>query len=132
MPGVVNATGLSNQHDDIQLSVVRRMLDEGAKGFRGGINAGKYASICKVLKATATRDLQYLNPIEALLVSGGGRSTSYQVNFLTVGIDGIYLTCLIPFHNFIRTNSINDMSRFRNKRKLLFPSSIGLLGSDLS
>jgi len=63
-----------------QISVLKRMLYEGASGFKGGMNAGKYASICMVSKATATRDLQYLASIEALIVSGGGRSTSYEVN----------------------------------------------------
>jgi Fic family protein len=56
------------------------MLEEGPKGFQGGMNAGKYAGLCKVSKPTATRDLQYLAEIKAFLDSGGGRSTSYQVN----------------------------------------------------
>jgi len=63
-----------------QLKIIKRMLDEGPQGFKGGMNAGKYARIFNVSKATATRDLQYLTEIKALLVSGGGRSTSYQVN----------------------------------------------------
>jgi Fic family protein len=60
--------------------VVKKMLDEGPKGFQGGMSAGKYARICRVSKATATRDLQYLAALGALLVAGGGRSTIYQVN----------------------------------------------------
>jgi Fic family protein len=56
------------------------MLEEGPKGFTGGMNAGKYAGLCKISKATATRDLQYLAEIKAFQVFGGGRSTSYQVN----------------------------------------------------
>jgi Fic family protein len=64
-----------------QSTVLKRMLGEGAKCFQGGMNARKYAGICKVSKATATRDLQYLAAIEALVVTGGGRSTSYRVNF---------------------------------------------------
>lgn len=63
-----------------QLKLMTRMFDEGPQGFKGGMNAGKYVRICKVSKATVTRDLQYLTEIKALLVSGGGRSTSYQVN----------------------------------------------------
>jgi Fic family protein len=62
------------------LKVVKRMLDEGPKGFTGGMNAKKYSGLCKVSKATATRDLQYLAHIKAFLVTGRGRSTSYQVN----------------------------------------------------
>jgi len=69
-----------NQLNDRQLTAVRPMLDEVAKDFQGGMSARKYARICKVSKATATRDLQYLNSIEALLAAGGGRSTSYRVN----------------------------------------------------
>ena len=58
-----------------QLKVIRRMLEEGPKGFAGGINASKYGSITKISKATATRDLQALLIIEALipLGEGGGR-----------------------------------------------------------
>ena len=63
-----------------QLKVIKRVLDEGPEGFMGGINARKYVSIGKVSKATATRDLQYLLDIKAIIVSGGGRSTSYSVN----------------------------------------------------
>jgi len=63
-----------------QVSVLKRMLNEGASGFKGGMNARKYAGICKVSKATATRDLQYLASIEALISYGGGRSIGYRVN----------------------------------------------------
>lgn len=69
-----------NQLNERQLKIIKRMLDEGPEGFKGGMNAGKYTRICKVSKATATRDLQYLAEIKAVRVSGGGRSTSYQVN----------------------------------------------------
>lgn len=67
---------LSERH----LTVIRRMLEEGPKGFNGGMNARKYVSLTKISKPTATRDLQYLAEIKAFLVSGGGRSTNYQVN----------------------------------------------------
>jgi len=63
-----------------QLKVVRRMLEEGPDGFEGGMNARKYASITGASKATATRDLQDLAEKDILNVSGGGRSTAYQVN----------------------------------------------------
>lgn len=36
------------------------MLDEGHKGFEGGMNARKYVSLVQTSKATATRDLQDL------------------------------------------------------------------------
>lgn len=65
-----------------QLAVIKRMLEEGPKGFEGGMNAGKYVSISKASKATATRDLQELLEIGAfvLLGEGGGRSIKYKVN----------------------------------------------------
>lgn len=56
------------------------MLEEGEGGFKGGMSAKKYIPITKASKATATRDLQELVKIKALLQSGGGRSTGYQVN----------------------------------------------------
>lgn len=66
-----------------QLIVIKRMLDEGTKGFEGGMNARKYVGITKTSKATATRDMQYLLEIGAfILVGKGGRSTSYQINIM--------------------------------------------------
>ncbi|WP_153798265.1 Fic family protein [Foetidibacter luteolus] len=68
--------------NDRQLTVIKRMLEEGAGGFEGGMNARKYISIAKTSKATATRDMQHLLEIGAFALTGtgGGRSTSYQVN----------------------------------------------------
>jgi len=66
-----------------QLKMIRRILKEGPKGFEGGINAGKYVSITKASKATATRDLQDLLAKEVIKFLGesGGRSTRYELNF---------------------------------------------------
>lgn len=72
--------------NDRQLRVIRRMLDEGPKGFEGGMSAGKYGSIAKTSKPTATRDLQSLVDLGALVVTGGGRSTRYWLPF-SVGAD---------------------------------------------
>lgn len=71
-----------DQLNDRQITVIKRMLDEGTKGFEGGMNAKKYIGITKTSKATATRDMQQLLEIGAFILSGkaGGRSTSYQVN----------------------------------------------------
>jgi Fic family protein len=68
--------------NDRQLTVILRMLEEGAKGFEGGMNARKYIGLTKASKATATRDMQQLVALQAFKLSGnaGGRSTSYQVN----------------------------------------------------
>ena len=69
-----------DQLNERQEKVIRRMLEEGNDGFKGGMSAKKYMSITKASKATATRDLQELVKIKALLPSGSGRSTGYQVN----------------------------------------------------
>jgi Fic family protein len=71
-----------DQLNERQLRVVKRMLDEGAKGFERGMNAGKYAVLTKAAKATATRDLQDLLEKGAIILlgPGGGRSTRYQLN----------------------------------------------------
>ena len=65
--------------NDRQKKVVRRMLDEGHKGFEGGMNARKYVSLTGASKATATRDLQDLVEKEVFVPIGGGRSTRYEV-----------------------------------------------------
>lgn len=64
-----------------QLKVVRRMLEEGPDGFKGGMNARKYMAITQVSKATATRDLQQLQEMQILNAGiEGGRSTGYSLN----------------------------------------------------
>lgn len=62
-----------------QEKVVRRMLEEGHKGFEGGMNARKYISLTGTSKATATRDLQDLTQKGILQPIGGGRSTRYEI-----------------------------------------------------
>ena len=69
-----------NKLNERQIRVINRMLEEGPKGFEGGMSAKKYMAIAKTTKATATRDLQNLVEQEIFLVSGGGRSTRYEVN----------------------------------------------------
>lgn len=69
----------ANQLDERQIKAIRRMLEEGPQGFAGGMNAGKYAGITGVSKATATRDLQYLHDIGVLQRVGAGRSTRYDL-----------------------------------------------------
>jgi len=44
--------------NDRQLKVIRKMLEYGPEGFKGGMNARKYIGITRTSKATATRDLQ--------------------------------------------------------------------------
>ncbi|WP_432710301.1 Fic family protein, partial [Pedobacter sp.] len=69
------------QFSERQLKVIKRVLEEGPKGFEGGINASKYGAMTKVSKATATRDLQDLLAMGAIIPfgEGGGRSTRYQL-----------------------------------------------------
>jgi Fic family protein len=63
-----------------QEKVLNRMFEAGPGGFEGGMSAKKYVSITKTSKATATRDLQALVNMGALLATGGGRSTRYELN----------------------------------------------------
>lgn len=69
-----------NRLNERQLKVIKRMLEEGAKGFTGGMSAKKYIAITQTSKATATRDLQDLVEKKIFVPSGGGRSTRYKIN----------------------------------------------------
>lgn len=62
-----------------QLKVVHRMFEAGPEGFAGGMNARKYIALTGASKATATRDLQHLAQLGALVPTGGGRSTRYEL-----------------------------------------------------
>lgn len=66
-----------NLLNERQLRAVQRMLEEGPKGFEGGMNARKYIGITKTSKATATRDLQDLVGKNIIITTGNGRSTRY-------------------------------------------------------
>ena len=59
--------------------IVRRMFDAGPDGFTGGMNAREYVALTGASKATATRDLQQLAQLGALVPLGGGRSTRYEL-----------------------------------------------------
>lgn len=63
-----------------QMKVIKRMLDEGIKGFQGGMNARKYIGITQTSKASATRDLQDLVEKNVFIPSGRGRSFRYELN----------------------------------------------------
>ncbi|MBE9463439.1 Fic family protein [Dyadobacter subterraneus] len=66
-----------NSFNERQAKAIKKMLETGPDDFKGGMTAKKYMSINKTSKATATRDLQYLVEINALIITGGGRSISY-------------------------------------------------------
>jgi Fic family protein len=66
--------------NESQLKVINKMLDRGIEGFEGGITAKKYMGITSVSKATATRHLQHLAEIGALIATGAGRTVQYELN----------------------------------------------------
>lgn len=71
---------LEDKINDRQLRVLQRMLEEGPKGFKGGMSAKKYMTMTKTSKATATRDLQMLVEQRVFISIGRGRSTRYQID----------------------------------------------------
>ena len=76
---LLNGPKKAGPTNERQLQILRRMLEEGPKGFEGGMSAKKYMSITGASKATAARDLQELADTGIFIATGGGRSTSYQI-----------------------------------------------------
>jgi Fic family protein len=72
-------TRFQHQLNDRQLRVVLRMLEEGPKGFGGGMSPKKYIALTGTSKPTATRDLQELVEKGALISLGAGRGRNYQL-----------------------------------------------------
>ena len=70
---------LRDQLNERQKKALLRMLREGPEGFKGGLSAGKYASITGASSATATRDLADLVAKHALVRSGEQRHTRYEI-----------------------------------------------------
>lgn len=72
-------------HTDLNLrqkKVLNRLLDAGKKGFEGGMNARKYASLCDCSRVSASRDLSDLLEKGCVINRGaGGRSTGYDINW---------------------------------------------------
>ncbi|WP_413934247.1 Fic family protein [Nitrospira sp. BLG_1] len=68
------------QLNERQIQILQRMLEEGPKGFEGGMSAKKYMSMAGTSKATATRDLQDLAEKGIFVPTGGGRSTHYRID----------------------------------------------------
>lgn len=69
----------SEQLNERQLQILRRMLEEGPEGFEGGMSAKKYMAITGASKPTTTRDLQDLAEKGIVDPIGGGRSTRYKI-----------------------------------------------------
>lgn len=66
-----------NALNERQAKVIERMFEEGPAGFKGGLSAENYISITGTSRATATRDLQELVEIGALMRTGERRYTRY-------------------------------------------------------
>lgn len=62
-----------------QLKVIRRMLQAGTKGFKGGMSAKKYMIIADTSKVTATRDLHDLLDRGIFAQEASGRSVRYHL-----------------------------------------------------
>lgn len=62
-----------------QEKVIARLFREGPEGFKGGLSAEKYISIANTSRATATRDLQDLVEMGALLKTGERKYTRYSL-----------------------------------------------------
>ena len=73
-------TQYNTQLNERQAKAIRKMFDIGIEGFKGGMTSKKYMSINQTSKATATRDLQQLVKIGALLEQGNGRNVNYCLN----------------------------------------------------
>ena len=71
------------QFNERQEKVVARLMREGPDGFKGGLSAEKYISITGTSRATATRDLQDLVAVKALIRTGSLKSTRYHLPITT-------------------------------------------------
>jgi Fic family protein len=78
-----------DQLNERQSKVVSRMFREGIEGFNGGLSAENYISITGTSRATATRDLQDLVEMRALIKTGELRHTRYTLNLSqNMGLSG--------------------------------------------
>jgi Fic family protein len=71
---------LQNELNQRQTKALLRMFREGPEGFKGGLNAGNYASITGASPATTTRDLSDLVSKGALTREGELRHARYSLN----------------------------------------------------
>lgn len=70
----------NEQLNERQLKVLLRVFEEGIEGFKGGLSAANYKTICGTSSATTTRDLQELVNIKALNKTGELKHTRYFLN----------------------------------------------------
>lgn len=69
----------SEQLNERQQKVLKRMFAAGPDGFEGGLSSKNYQSIAKTSSATATRDLQDLVKKGALFSRGSLKATRYYL-----------------------------------------------------
>jgi Fic family protein len=70
----------NGQLNERQTKVLLRVFEEGIEGFKGGLSAANYQAISGTSSATATRDLQELVQIQALIKTGELKHTRYFLN----------------------------------------------------
>jgi len=70
---------LRGKWNERQEKVILRMAREGPAGFKGGLSAENYLAITGTSRATATRDLQGLVEMGALVRSGRLKGTRYRL-----------------------------------------------------
>jgi len=71
---------IQNRINDRQAKALSRMFAEGMDGFAGGMSAAKYMKITGAISKTATRDLQALVRLGALVKTGQLKGTRYWLN----------------------------------------------------
>ncbi|CAN5686004.1 Fic family protein [soil metagenome] len=72
-----------SQFNERQDKVIARMMREGPEGFKGGLSAENYIRITGTSRATATRDLQDLVELKALVRTGALKGTRYHLDITT-------------------------------------------------
>jgi len=73
---------LREQHPQLtptQTKAINKLYDAGPEGFSGGMSTEKYVNLCGVSRATAYRELTALCEMGALVQTGVGRGTRYQL-----------------------------------------------------
>ena len=70
---------LRGKWNERQEKVILRMAREGPDGFKGGLSAENYLAITGTSRATATRDLQDLVEMGALVRTGRLKGTRYRL-----------------------------------------------------
>ena len=70
----------TNDLNERQIKVLKKVFDSGPSGFEGGLNAEKYISMTRTSRSTATRDLAELLALGVLIKTGTGKGTRYYLH----------------------------------------------------